>query len=447
MSVVVYNGVTLPYPLHSSFQMETVYDDSGTDWQYLKIDITVQCVIGPDYWSTISPQLLASDKIADATRWIRNKLLTPKASLSVKVGGKELIPARQDKDAGNANRTVDAKHGPLPLSCTLTAISEETFLLTYRISAHYWENYEDAIGGEIAATNRAGNPVVSCRWSDSQEIDGRNFSKRIREGLIVIRSDNVEKTSIDNFRENFAVVGIPIGFVRKASSFTVDPNGLKMRFRLEDQEVYLMPPFPAYEASGTYTETLAKMGAKRYGECTVELKGRKSFEIGESKSKLIETAITICLKKLIGAKGKDETFITVNGPKYTYPGLIGKVIGKRMKTRVDVTVKKAIFILEQAILQTDLYDNTVRVTMRFQLSPGAAINGSFEMFDFETISQWPSGSEPGTPSPQIGVYGNPDVDSFLKAAAYFDPSLQQKLDNSLGQLTPTPQGVPGTGNA
>ena len=431
MSVVTYNGISLPYPVNSSFTMERIYDESGTDPIYLKIEAMVQCVLGPDYFTMMASGILNSDdSIVDATRYIRNKLLQPRKALQITVGGNDLIPAKQAKDQGNAQRQVDAKHGPQPISCVITNLTEDTFLLTFRIVGHYWENYanaEDALTG----ANKDGNPVISCRWSDSQEVDGRNFTRRIREGMYVIRSDAVGGGAVgggrlDNFRENFAVVGIPPGFVRKVASYRVDPNGLKMTFRLEDQELYLLPPFPAYEASGTYMETLAPNGSKRWAECMVELKGRKSTGVSESKYALINTAIAIVLKKMQTATG-DSLSATKDGKTLLFHPIV---------------------IMEQMMVSTDLYDNTVKVSTRWQISSAASQSKAvaFESVNKGVIADWPLGSGGGQASPRVAVYGNPDVDSFLKAAAYFDPSLQQKLNAGTGQLTPTePHGEPGTG--
>lgn len=295
MSIVTYNGITLPYPLHSDFRMETIYDDSGTDRVYTKIDATVQCIINQAYFSQISSAIdpAFGANIAQATKWIRYQLLQPRKGFSVKVGGQELLPARQSKNQGD--RTVDAKNGPQPQSCVLTKLSDNTFLMTFKIIAHYGEAYAN-VESAINGTGKDGNPIINCRWSETQEIDQEGYSKRTRDGTMILRSDNAERQTIDIFREQFAVVGIPIGFVRKVASYTVDKSGLGMSFHLEDQEVYLMPPFPAYTARGWYHETTSRMGANRFGECQVELTGSKTSD----KALLLEVAYIIVSKKLMG---------------------------------------------------------------------------------------------------------------------------------------------------
>ena len=425
MSIVSYNGITLPYPLHSSFEMSTGYDESNTDWVYTNLNISVQCLINKAFFSIISTQLdpaLGAD-IAQGIRYIRSKLLQPRKTLSVKVGGQDLVPSRQNKEAGG--RTVDARNGPQPVSCTLTKLNDNTFLMTYTIKASYWENYgnaEDAVGGN----NKAGNPVISCRWSETQEIDQKGFSRRIRDGLMVIRSDEVERKSIDNFRADFAVVGIPFGFVRKSAHYTVDKSGLGLQFHLEDEEVYLFPPFPAYTARGQYVETTTRMGANRYGEITVELEGSKTSD----KARLLEVAYIIALTKLASIPpGQVQKLGDLELAVIPGQGLGVLVLRRQNAGQEPVPV-----VYEQGIATTQLYENSVRVTMRIMLGPPLAA-GLFEVPDPIPITSPPAGSEPGVgQAPQMTAYGNPDVDFIIKTAAHFDPSLQQKLDQGTGQL-------------
>lgn len=427
MSIVTYNGITLPYPLHSNFSMESGYDESSTDWVYTNIDATVQCLINKAFFQVISTQLdpaLGAD-IGSALRFIRSKLLQPRKALSIKVGGIDLIPPRQDKDAGGG-RTVDARNGPQPQSCVLTKLNDNTFLMTYHIKGAYWENYknaEEAVGG----TNRAGNPIISCRWSETQEIDNKGYSRRIRDGLMVLRSDDVEKASIDNFRENFAVVGIPFGFVRKQARYVVDKTGLGLQFHLEDEEVYLFPPFPAYEARGQYVESTTRMGAMRYGEVTVELEGSKTSD----KAQLLEVAYVIAISKIASLHVQVQFVAQDPGNLKKAAGFLG---GKVVV--IPVVRQKYPIILEQAIASSSLYENSVKVNMRVMLGPGPSA-GRIEIPDPIPIVSAPVGSEPGVgQAPRMASYGNPDVNLFLKTAAHFDPNLRDlKLDQGTGQLT------------
>lgn len=443
MSIVTYHGITLPYPLHSSFEMETVYDESGTDRVYTKIACTVQCIINKAYFSQISSAIdpaFGAD-IAQAMRWIRYQLLQPRKDFSVKVGNEELLPSKQSKNAG-ANRTVDAKNGPLPQSCIINKLSDNTFLMTYSIIAHYGEAYSN-VEGAINGTGKDGNPIINCRWSETQEIDQEGYSRRIREGTMVLRSDNVEGQTIDIFRESFAVVGIPFGFVRKSSKYTVDRSGLGLSFYLEDQEVYVMPPFPAYTASGWYTESTTRMNANRFGECQVELRGSKTSD----KTLLLYVAFLVVLRKLQGViEGRVPQIIetTATFPTAFRRGL-NQLTGKPNIGRITQRAVPKPVIMESMTVRSALYENSVSVNARFSLGPGQSV-GTIELGDPIPICSVPAGSEADASPPVMSTYGNPDVDLVLKAAAYFDLALQQKLNQELGQLLPgSIPGQPGEG--
>ena len=411
MSIVRYNGISLTYPLHSAFSMETVFDPSGTDLMYTKIDATVQCLINRDFFSTIDSSLLSGvnpkGDLAGSMRWIRFKLMQARKDLTISVGGTNLIPPRQTKDAGGG-RTVDARNGPQPQSCVITKMSDNSFLVTYRIIGHYWENFSDA-DGAIGGLNRDGNIVISCRWSETQEIDQRNFSVRRRDGTFVIRSDNVSKAIADDVRGLFAVVGIAPGFVRKSARYTIQPDGLAMAFSIEDQEVYLMPPFPAFEADGYYSESSTTNGANRQGECYVQLKGTLGANAGvDSKDRLLEIALVVMIRKLkqVNATGGD-----------------GQLLSQR--------------VLLSSTIRTSLYDNIVECRALIWFGPiGRKKTFGFNAVNLSAVVSPPTGSDPATAkAPAVSDRGAADL--LIQAAAYFDPSLEnQKLNKDLGQLFP-----------
>jgi hypothetical protein len=386
--------------------METVFDESGTDAVYTKIDLTVQVLINKAFFTMMGLQ--TTDALADGMRYIRYKLLQPRKALSVKVGDKDLVPGQQIK---NQNRTVDAKNGP-QTKCTITELTENSFLVTFQAIGHYWENYNNNVATATAGRNQDGNSVISCRWSESQEIDARNFSKRIRDGVYIIRSDNTDRrnSGFPDFLSGLAVCGINPGFVRKVARYTVQPDGLAVRFYLEDQEVYLMPPLPAFEAQGYYSETTQQNGATRYGECWVKLYGNKGDTAGEdSKDVLLTTALLVMIKKL----------------KQVNTGDKGSIIAAPAPLRDRVLIS--------SLIKTELYDNVVEVRAVYQLGPYARKRaGGVDSIDFTGLLNYPFGSEPGTPRPATSDRGSSRL--LLQAAAYFDPSLRQELSKPSGQF-------------
>src|SRR5690242_6958430 len=108
MSLVTYNGVCLPYPFHTTFRQEAVYDDVGqTDWHLTRYHLEIQCIVNHAYLGAMTSDpslpLAAAPGPYDFMRDLRNRLMKPRQALSVKFNGVEYIPQN------NMPGTVDAK--------------------------------------------------------------------------------------------------------------------------------------------------------------------------------------------------------------------------------------------------------------------------------------------------------------------------------------------------
>src|SRR3990167_10600766 len=132
MSLITYNSIILQFPLTTDFSFENVYDESNTDRMYRKLDMTVQAVINTDYKDTALSGIPAGqgDTAVAMMKYMVGKLEVPRKSLSIKFNGVELIP---DDDV----TPPDAKNGPLPQTVKATLLTNTTFLITFRIVAHY----------------------------------------------------------------------------------------------------------------------------------------------------------------------------------------------------------------------------------------------------------------------------------------------------------------------
>ena len=417
MSKVSYNGINLPYPLHSEFRMESLYDESGTDRTYLKIAATVQCLISIDMRETIGISISDGINVVGMMKAMRNKLNQQRRTLAIEVGGRDLVPVPQAGAAG----TVDAKNGPQVKSCIINQFTDQSFLVTFSVEAHYWENYSNDRAAELGV-NRAGNVVISNRWTDSQSIDQCRFSTRTREGKVTIRSDNISGDRVDEVRNDFAVFGLTPGFVRKSANYRVHPDGLSMTYTLVDEEQYLMPTAPAYEASGTYSESTTNNGAVRWGECTVRLKGTKTTP----KIDLLSTALVVMMRKLAQANSYIKTFREGVDPKFVEAGL-------REPPRT-YRFYRPFTLLSSSMIRTALYENSVEVTARFMMSP----NAKRRIFGVPTIDLNPLVMPPAGDSPEPPQFGSRGTAGLvLRAAAYYDPSLRNvKIQQDTGNMGP-----------
>lgn len=402
MSVFSYNGVTLPYAYATRFDEKAVYE--GPDYYLTNFDINIQAIITSTYMSVLASELVSggtpvTENPADIMAVVRKKLLTPRKQLSYTVNGTELIP-RISSLAG----TVDSMNGPQPQSCPIIQLTSDSFLINFHIIANYWENNTTQTAGTPFTSNLVtGNPVLFNRWTESVEIDNCNYSTRTREGKFMIRSDNSQGKIADEVRTQMAAVSIPKGFIRKVARYTQSPDGLAIQYSLTDQEVFKMPPEPAFEATGRYTETTSKQSAVRYGDVSVSLKGSKSTV----QARLVEVAIGVAAGKL---------------------GLAG----------ASLTDKKTIVL--GATCTVGLYENTVDVNVKVQF-PSTKQRRNGIAFLSKKMCFTP-GSDDVNYTPKYLDRGSAGF--LLQAAAYYDPSLKAQLGPGVNAVA-SPQTPVGAG--
>ncbi len=400
MSLLEYNYVTLPFCDTSSFRQESIRDESDTDQYLTKVDLQVQCVITSDYLAAITKDIVPpplmqagvpiTENAATIMSVIRSQLLQPRKPFHFTFNGASLLPERRAGMIG----VNDARNGPVPQSCTIIELTNSCFIINFHIIAHYWEANTVAANGVI--TNQLGNDIILNRWTESIELDSAQFIRKTREGKWIIRGDNA--AAADRYRTAAAGVGVAPGFIRESSRYSISPDGLTVSYRVTDKEVFKMPPQPAYEADGTYTETTTTQGAIRFGEIRLKFKGSKNT----SHAVLTRIAVATAAQKL----------------------------------KINGTRNKLVF----AALSIGMYDNWVECAMKVQYAAGL-IGGSKNL----TVTPGSTGITPT--NPRYRSYGTSyaaNSNMMLKAAAYYDPSLRGvQLNGATGQLT---QGTePGTG--
>ncbi len=399
MSLLRYNSVTLPYSNFTKFRQEALRDEmSDTDWYLQKFDIETQCLIDTDYLAALAPDLIGQvTDPATIMQVIRARLMVHRKQLSVTFNGNELIPQIQE----GINGTVDAQNGPKPQSCDFVEMTNKLFVMRYHIVAHYWENNE--VDEQELVQNKQGNTVLTNRWSETVDIDNRNFTTRTRDGKFIIRSDNTKGLIADQVRSQMAVVGVPDDFLRLRSHYKVDPSGLAIQYQVVDQEIFKKPPDPAFKAQGYYRESTTINGAKRYGEVFIHLEGDRQT----SQVKLMKAAIDVAAGKL----AKEGSGLTGNK-------------------------NRGFEILENAVMHEDLYDNVVEFSIRALIAADPArlkvndkgqftnIGGQAEGLNaingFNGISTFTPRSDPNY-HPKYFDRGTASI--LLQAAKYYDPNL------------------------
>jgi hypothetical protein len=299
-------------------------------------------------------------------------------------------------------------------------LNNVTFLLTYHIIAHYWVSKSDSINKASGVTYLNGNAVLFNRWSESVDIDESNYTTRTRRGKYVIRSDNNLQFTPDDLRGSMGQIGVPEGFKRARSHYRESPDGLGIEYEITDKEVFKQPPFPAFEADGEYAESTTRKGMLRWGQARCKLKGAKDTP----QAKLITTAVGVCASKLL-----------INGADTVNRGLVAAA----------AFGQGGFSNLEHAVIVVNMYRNEVECSMKAMMLPLAGANGKGRVFGaagirFADMVVTPL-SPPKKDPPPNTLRGTGRV--VLKAAAYYDPSLQKTfIDPATDQLTAGK--VPGT---
>lgn len=248
------------------------------DYMYTRAVISGTCVVA----QPLSPTS-GSDTPTETMARIQHMLLSPRRPLSFSVGGDTLF------SVGNlaAATAIDAKNGPKPLHCTITRITDASYLVDYAIECHVNQ----------CGTSSAGQPnYVSHRWTETIDIDRHAMSKKTRVGRVIARSDMV--TNADLALRGLVSSPLEPDMQRISSQYTLSPDGLQLSYQFVDEEQYIAPPSPASEAEGEYSES-TNDGAVRYGEVRLMLRAAKLT----SKGILLARCLQIAVSKLQMAGG------------------------------------------------------------------------------------------------------------------------------------------------
>lgn len=390
MSILSYNSITLPYSDVTSFDQQVMYEDSRTDWFCTRYDIAVRCLINVNYISLIAPALVegsnpTTTNPAAIMTYLRKRLMAPRNRLSFTFNGIDLVPQTQLALGSNTRLpgTVDAQNGPMPQNVSFGLMTGTTFTLNYRIIAHYWENNAT---GPFPLPNQTGSSVLYNRWTETVDIDNLNVTTRTREGKFVIRSDNADGQIADYYRDQFAIVGVPLRFLRLSSQYMQSPDGLALAYRVVDREQFKMPPNPAYYSDGEYIESFPLDGAWRFGDFRLLLRGANDT----SQSELINTALVISKQKYDRVLGGDSSLLS--------------------------------FAVNTS-LRVNAYQNEIELRTRRQYAASPSLVGGYAAFAGQDLVYQP-GTDDKTNSQLKKTYPTGGTaNRLLVAAAYFDPSL------------------------
>ena len=428
--LITYNGISLPYSETSEFTEESVYDDlSKSDLIATRFVIVTKFLVNINYIKLLSPTIASQLEVItnpapiDIMQILSRRLREPRKSLSVKCNGRELIPNPIGKNPG----TVDAMNGPQPQYCKYTQLTSTTFIIEYKVIAHYVLNFYANQGKTLE-----GGDYLYNKWEETVALEESGYSKRTRNGEFKIRSDNVKGLIPDMLRTELAVVSIPEGFVRESSRYAQSSDGLTLKYTIVDREVHRFPPPPAHKAEGYYVETGRGFGAAiRRGECYVKLTGAK----GTDPAKLMFRAIEVVAAKLKIADVSPE-IQRIKNPNAGQPiGIPLPFVHPRVEPDFLFVPKG---IPEQIDARINMYQNIVeyRVIARFvgpkrKRATEEDLRVGFTPVPFSALPK--GGTQPT-------YYDRGSAGLLLLAASYHDPVLEDvKLEKQKHSPEPFPE--------
>jgi hypothetical protein len=273
-----YNNIDLKIERTSGVSMTGVYDQSGTDRLYDRVEVSLLCVwspfstgsqaalVGGGFRSgdfepqavTDSPRVnpavplpppvpggppaplptgvraLPVDTLGTSLRRLRQALLEPRQQLRIDIGPDRVwevpgVASVKDPVTGiarNVRLMCDPENGPIPIECRIISIhGDKTAIVAYRI--------------RFCITDCV-NYVLSNRWSVVSMTDEQHLTTRITSGIAVLRPDLLiaRGTTADAFRANFTLA-VPAGFIRKRVLVTATEDGRELHYRVEDRQAYL----------------------------------------------------------------------------------------------------------------------------------------------------------------------------------------------------------------
>jgi len=280
MAEVQYNGVILSNCRTVDFRQEPVFSGDGSgDYLYTKYTVSVDSVFNSETHPGLDFDLVNASATS-VMQAVKQQLATPRASFVYAINGEDLLvsPPAGARTSTQAGKTVDANLGPVT-SVHVKSLSENTFIVCLTVTTWIC----DCSGGSA---------IISNRWTSDFEIDEEQYVRIVVQGKVVTRADlNVNPDTL----RGVLAPSIFYGFVRKSAHYTIHENGLSLDYRYEDQEVYRVPPQPAYTAEGDFKMSSPE-GAQLFSEGRLKLTSWK----GQSNQALLGLCLMLLMRKVIG---------------------------------------------------------------------------------------------------------------------------------------------------
>jgi len=312
-STVQYGTETLRMVKTLKMRQETIYDSSGTDKLYTKINLVVQGVMSACFEDENGYNVEAPAKQVPNQReyW-----LTPRRRLQYTVDGHKIIDSPWHSQlAGQvaSGNSRDENNGPKPIRFDVIKLDGgKTFIVEWEVET--WINECDAkyVFPSSGIRKPKADPVLSNRWEMKENIGTDYLSTRTITGVLVMSGImNSPNVSPDSFR-NVIFPPLPDGWKRESIDVTVAKDNLRLTYTVIDKQLHIPMPKPAVDISFTYRQVWGKANAFSFGEQTGimdnDLSVRVKGEKGAKMKDLLQIAVKCLFSRMkltpIGKAGK-----------------------------------------------------------------------------------------------------------------------------------------------
>lgn len=229
--LVSYSGVEFKIVKTGLFHREPVMSEDGTEFLFMRTVFDLTMVYSPHAVSYLDiPGVGAvaapGSKPPETDEAIRWTLMQPRRSFHLRADDGTTVLL-----APVAGSDRDADNGPKPLACNVVAISPATWRVQWRVQV---------ASIECGETSDSIPPILSNRWSQTQETSLDCLTRTTTRGVTVFRADALAKLNrtADYYRSQ-CIPGLPLGFQRQAISVNVSPAGNVLSWQVVDQEQFV----------------------------------------------------------------------------------------------------------------------------------------------------------------------------------------------------------------
>ena len=294
-----YNGISIAYQRVQTIVHGPVKDPSGTDQLFTKITLVVDGLIYASSSianSTVPVEtqdfVAGSSPVSAAAARIRHMLTAPRKPLYYDVttpsAATGAVPTVPNVPLINVQNPPDDNNGPWPDpdAFRINYVTQNTFEITWACTT--W--LTDCGPGESAAA------PLSLRWEDSISYDKYWKATWQRTGTLIISAR--DPRSIDAYRRTTVIPGVPPGFRRVRSHYTMSKDNLRCDFTFTDEQMRYRPPYPVMDMDIVQSESFPLINGMRHGEVFINLKGVQTANPRD----LVMWAIVILRARIFAAR-------------------------------------------------------------------------------------------------------------------------------------------------